>query len=71
MNINKIRNNIIELINKKLKIKVNVGRNKYEYYEGRITNVYQNIFVIETDKGLKTFTYADVATKAVIISKFD
>ena len=71
MNIDKIRKQIFELKNLKLKIKVNIGRNKYEYYEGKIEEIYQNIFMVKTDKGLKSFTYADIATRAVIISKFD
>ena len=71
MNINKIKNKIESLKNSKLKLKVNLGRNKYEYYEGKIEEIYQNIFMVKTDKGLKSFTYADIATRAVIISKFD
>lgn len=71
MNIDKIRNYIRSLLNIKLKIKVNIGRNKYEYYEGEIQNIYQNLFTIETNKGLKSFTYADVATKQVSLSKFN
>ena len=70
MNINKIKNQIVNLKNKKLKIKVNIGRNKYEYYEGKIKDIYQNLFTIETNKGLKSYTYSDVITKAIIISIF-
>ncbi len=71
MNIDKIRNNIKILTNNKLKIKVNIGRNKYEYFEGYIKNMYQNLFTVETNKGLKSFTYSDVVTKQVILSKFN
>ncbi len=70
MNINKIKNQIVNLKNKKLKIKVNIGRNKYEYYEGKIKDIYKNLFTIETNKGLKSYTYSDVITKAIIISIF-
>ena len=71
MNLDKIRKQIFELKNLKLKIKLNIGRKKYEYYEGKIEEIYQNIFMVKTDKGLKSFTYADIVTRAVIISKFD
>ncbi len=71
MNINKIKNKIINIKDSKLKIKVNIGRNKYEYYEGEIDKIYQNIFTIKTNKGIKSFAYSDIVTKAVVISKFD
>lgn len=71
MNIDKIKNKIKELKNSKLKIKVYIGRNKYEYYEGSIEKMYSNIFTVKTDKGIKSFSYADVATKVVLISKFN
>lgn len=70
MNINKIKNDIIALKGTKLKIKVNIGRNKHEYYEGTIDKTYNNLFTIKTNKGLKSYTYTDVAIKQVILSKF-
>lgn len=71
MNIDKVKNQISDLKNNKLKIKVNIGRNKYEYYEGNIKDIYPNLFTIETNKGLKSFTYSDVITKIIILNKFD
>ena len=44
-------------------------RNKFEYLEGKIKSFHPNIFTIETNKGLKSFTYSDIATNSVIISK--
>ena len=70
MNINKIKNDVIALKDTKLKIKVNIGRNKHEYYEGTIDKTYNNLFTIKTNKGLKSYTYTDVAIKQVILSKF-
>lgn len=70
MNIKKIKNDILELKDIKLKIKVNIGRNKHEYYEGLIEKLYNNLFTVKTNKGVKSFTYADVAIKQVILSKF-
>lgn len=71
MNINHIKNKIKELIGFKIKIKVSLGRNKYEYYEGEILKMHSNLFVVDTNKGIKSFTYSDVATKGVSISKFN
>lgn len=69
MNIDRIKKKIIELQNFNLKIKVNLGRNKYEYYEGKIEKIHQNLFTVNTNKGIKSFTYADVITKMVILNK--
>ena len=70
MNIDLIKNKIISLTNEKLKIKVNLGRNKYEYLEGEIDRIHPNIFTIKTNKGIRSYSYSDVATKVVNISKF-
>ncbi len=69
MNIDRIKKKIIEMKNFNLKIKVNLGRNKYEYYEGKIEKIHQNLFTVNTNKGIKSFTYADVITKMVILNK--
>lgn len=70
MNINIIKEKVKELKKYKLKIKVNLGRNKHEYLEGYIDKIYNNIFTIDTNKGIRSFSYSDIVTKAVIISKF-
>ena len=69
MNIDRIKKKKIEMKNFNLKIKVNLGRNKYEYYEGKIEKIHQNLFTVNTNKGIKSFTYADVITKMVILNK--
>ena len=71
MNIDKIKNYITNLKGQKLKIKVNIGRGKSEYFEGFIEKMYPNLFRINTNKGSKSFSYSDIATKMVIISKFN
>ena len=70
MNIDLIKKKVIELKDKKLKIKINLGRGKYEYLEGEIEKIHNNIFTIMTNKGLRSFSYSDIATKAVIIGRF-
>lgn len=71
MNINKIKNSIKDLVGFKLKIKVYKGRNKYEYSDGFIDKIYDNIFTIKTLNGIKSFSYSDVVTKVVVITKFN
>lgn len=70
MNIDKIKEEVLKLKGSKLNIKINVGRNKYEYYEGYIKEIHPNIFTVDTNKGLKSYSYSDYATKIVDISKF-
>ena len=70
MNIDLIKKKVIELKDNKLKIKINLGRGKYEYLEGKIEKIHNNIFTIMTNKGLRSFSYSDIATKAVIIGRF-
>ena len=69
MNIELTKEKVKTLLNKKIKIKVNIGRNKHEYYEGYIEKLHPNIFTIKTNQGVKSFTYTDVLTKNVILTK--
>jgi uncharacterized protein Veg len=71
LNIEIAKNKIRLLLNDKIKIKVYLGRNKYEYYEGYISKMHPNIFTINTNKGIKTFAYTDILIKNVVISKFN
>ncbi len=65
MNIEKIKLMINSLIGKEVYVKVNVGRNKYEYYEGKVENIYNNLFTVNVDSIIKSFTFSDVLTKDV------
>lgn len=71
MNIDAAKNRIKLLLNEKIKVKVYLGRNKYEYYEGYIFKMHPNIFTIYTNKGIKTFAYTDILIRNVVISKFN
>ena len=63
-----IKNEIEELIGKKAIIKYNLGRNKYEKYDGIIKETYNKIFLVETNGIKKSFSYVDVLTKNVKIN---
>lgn len=69
MNINLIKQRIELLKNEQIKIKVYLGRNKYEYFIGKIDKLHSNIFTVKTDSGIKSFTYSDVLIKNVVITK--
>ena len=45
-------------------VKVNLGRNKYEVYTGKLDHVYPSLFTILPDgeyKGKTVFSYAELA----------
>lgn len=67
MNINKIKQEIEEHKGKKVKVKLNIGRNKYEYFVGVINESYPFLFTIKKDSELKSFSYSDVLTKTLVI----
>lgn len=69
MNIDHIKNKVKEYMGYKLRIKVSLGRNKYEYYEGYIDKMHPNVFIVKTDKGVKSFSYSDIVVKSVILTK--
>ena len=71
MNINIVREYINSLKKIKIKLKIYLGRNKYEYYEGYIYKIYANLFTVTTNKGIKTISFSDIASKQVSITKFN
>ena len=69
VNLNKVKKEIKELLGKLVIIKVNIGRNKEEIFEGKIINMYPSVFTVETAKYNKSYSYSDVLTKDVVIKK--
>lgn len=63
-----IKNKINALKGKKIKILVDVGRNKSEVYEGEVLNTYKNIWTLKTLTDVKSFGYADILINTVVIS---
>ncbi len=57
------------LLNKKVVVKVNLGRNKYEKYIGTINNIYPYLFTIKTNNSIKSFTYVDVLTNEINVKE--
>lgn len=46
---------------KKLKVKVNNVRNKSEFFEGNISEMYERIFIINCNDNIKrSFCYSDI-----------
>ena len=68
MTIEAIRENINHNVGNSVKVVHNEGRNKVSHYEGRVVEVYRNVFIILDGVGKKSFSYYDVLTETVKIS---
>lgn len=71
MNIEKIKEKINNLKNKKISFKVNGSRNQIEEFEGIITETYNYIFIVETENMKKSFSYSDVLINNIEIKNSD
>ena len=69
MNLYKEKTRIKNLLNKQVRLKVNIGRNKFEYYNGVIEDMYDSVFTVSVNGIIKSFSYADLLTKNVLIKK--
>lgn len=72
MTIYNVKSEIFDHVGDTIKIKYNLGRNKYEEYTAVLKELYHYIFLVEceTISGInytKSFTYTDVLTHAIKI----
>ena len=71
MNIDTIREELVDHIGDKAIIKCNLGRNKIAEYNVTIKKTYDHIFLVEVNDNIntfvKSFSYSDVITKTVKI----
>ena len=67
MTINKIKELVEKNKGKNVEVKLNIGRNKYEYFNGVIKETYPFLFTIKKENELKSFSYSDVLKKTLIM----
>ena len=67
MTLEKIKGEVLNMKNKKVLAKINIGRNKYEYIEGVITGIYPFLFTIKTENETRSFSYSDLLIRNVIL----
>lgn len=67
MNLNSIKKEIQNNVNKLVEIKVYGTRNRIETIRGYINNVYPNIFTVMENGENKSFRYADLVTGEIKI----
>ena len=72
MKLDEIKTKLNNYVGKSVLIKYNLGRNKYEEYEVKIKELYNNVFLVELEnninKEIKSFSYNDVITKTIKIN---
>ena len=67
MTISSVKKDLLEHIGDIVSIKYSLGRNKYEEYEAKIKELYDYVFLVDTNLGTRSFTYIDVITKVISI----
>ena len=67
MTISKVKMELLEHLGDIVSIKYDLGRNKYEEYEAKIKELYDYIFLVDTDLGVRSFSYIDVITHTIKI----
>ena len=67
MTISSVKKDLLEHLGDIVKIRYDLGRNKYEEYEAIIKELYDYVFLVESKLGTKSFSYIDVITKSIKI----
>lgn len=68
MTISEIKEELNNHLGKKVTIRYNLGRNKYEKYNVIIKELYDNIFLVEVKENfIKSFSYTDIITSIIKI----
>ena len=67
MNLNIVKDQISQNLNKKVRVSVYGLRNRVDRFEGTLYKVYPNIFTVLIRGEEKSFTYRDVITGEVKI----
>ncbi len=68
MMVSKVKKELLDHLGDIVSIKYNLGRNKYEEYEAVVKELYDYIFLVESNNIVKSFSYIDVITKTIKIT---
>ena len=69
MNIDNVRDKMINYKGQTLKFRFNGSRNQIEEFQGTIVGTYDSIFTIMTSDNsfLKSFSYSDILIKKLVV----
>lgn len=65
--IDKIKSELVNYIGNNVILKEDIGRNKYEIYEGVLDTLYDNVFIIIVNGVKKSYSYSDLLTRLIIL----
>jgi len=66
--VDEVKNKLNEHIGKEVIIKYNLGRNRCEKYHVVIKELYDNVFLVESNSNeKKSFSYSDIITNTIKI----
>ena len=71
-NLGKVKKAIETCLNSDVNVKVNLGRNKFVCYRGRVTNVYPALFTVSPYgefRGKTRVSYSEVMCGSVVIRR--
>lgn len=71
MTIKKIKDDIRSHVGEEIKLKFNGARNKTEYYEAILKDVYNSVFTVQIKNEyneVKSFSYSDILTNTLEIN---
>lgn len=69
MNLDKVKQEVKDLLGKRVVIIYSIGRNKEELIEGVINGLYKSLFTLKTTYYTRSFSYQDIITKDIIIKR--
>ena len=72
--LSEVKSKIEKYYGKSVKVKVNLGRNKFASFCGKITGIYPSLFTVSpTDdfKGKTTYSYSEMLCGKVNINSFE
>lgn len=68
-----VKNKIKELESQRVKVKLNLGRNRYVFFEGKLSGVYPALFTVtpfdKSFKGKTCYSYSEYLCGKVKIEK--
>ena len=65
-----VKDSVKALFGKRVKVRVNLGRNKYAYFQGKVTGIYPALFTVSPSdnfKGKTTYSYSEMLCGNVLL----
>lgn len=69
-NISLIKEKVKNLYGKEVAVKVNLGRNKFAYFKGKVTGIYPALFTVSPSdnfRGKTTYSYSEMLCGGVFL----